>query len=145
MRLDQFLFCELARKEPSGQFTIVGLIPGNTIAYSSGIQPVGAALVLPTFCCLACFDYMQGVTEIEIQCEVSRGNEIIQRTAPNRERRDNPRARFHTQVFLFAPFVVPGAGEYTFKLVADANGRVQSFHRKLTIERTEGPTRTGTH
>ena len=132
MRLDQFIFCELARKEASGQFTLIGMITGNELTLLG--ESSGGPFLLPMFSILAVLDYMQGVTEFESQCEVMRGTEVVQRTPRSRDRRENPSARFHAHSFTFTPFAAPGPGEYTFKLIFDASGKVQSFSRKLTFK-----------
>lgn len=145
MRLDQFIFCEQARPEPSGQFTLIGMIPGDTLGLAGG-DDATEAFSLPMLTCFIVLDYMQGATELETQFEVTCGTEIIQRTPRHRDRRENTRARFHSQVFTFSPFLGPRAGDYVFKFIVDANGRVASFSRKLTIERSAArPITTTTH
>ncbi len=109
---------------------MIGMFTGNSINIRG---PGSGPFQLPSFTIMVVLDYMQGVTEFEAQCEVLRGSEVVQRTPREKSRRDNPRARFHTHAFTFLPFAAPGAGEYTFKAIFDAHGKVSSFSRKLNV------------
>jgi hypothetical protein len=139
MRLDQFIFCEHARQEATGQWTLIGFMPGNRMdvaPFLPGVDPSpSSGIALPTFSVVAILDYMHGVTEMEAQCEILKGTELVQRTDASKQRRDNPKARFHTQVFSFMPLLLKGFGDYQFKVIIKVEGRTQSFARKLTLAR----------
>jgi hypothetical protein len=128
------LFCEHARQEASGQFTLIGLIAGNQmhVSASGPSAPIGP-ITFANFTVMAVLDYMTGVTELETQCEVLKGTEVVQRTPPDKDRRANPKARYHTHAVTFTPLMLPGPGDYQFKIVVKAEGRTLSFARKLLI------------
>lgn len=129
----------MARQEASGQFTLIGAMPGNYMeVVSTGPGATGSGILLGSFTVFALFDYMTGITELETQCEVLKGQEAVHRTPPEKDRRANPKARFHTQVFTFSPLPLPGFGDYQFKIILKADGRTLSFAKKLTIARGGG-------
>lgn len=141
MRLEQFLFCEYAHAEMGGIATLVGVIPGNSINVTG--SQAGQPIRLTSFACFSVFSYMENVPEILMQCEVLRGSEVIARLPPLPYRRDNPAAHFHSHVFSFSPLVLPGSGEYQFRVTMAAGGRIVSFPRKLIVQ-APGGTATGT-
>lgn len=134
MRLDKFIFCEGIRHEANGLVTLVGVVPGDNL---QAIAERGVPIALPMFCCYAVFDYVNGLRDFELQCEVSGGAAVLQRTPIHKVTRDRPQQRSHGQGIAIAPFVVPGPGTYTFTLIVRAGGETQKFSRRLVIEGVE--------
>lgn len=131
MRLEKFLFCEVARQEKSGQLTILGLIPADRIGFEVGPN---TPIELVSFCCVVVLDYMQGIRTVTYQLEVKFGDQVIQRTPSATANRDDPSARNHVFVVSIQPFAFPGAGDYTFKLIVQSEGETTSFSRRLRVD-----------
>jgi hypothetical protein len=95
--------------------------------------PVDVPIPVP-LCCYVSFEYMEGVTEFELQLEVMRGREVVQRTPAQKYSRSSAVERHHQHVMNFGTFLFPGAGDFMFAvLVRTPGGDTLRFSRKFTV------------
>ena len=134
MRLEHFILCQHATQDISGFYNLIGVIPANAINVQA---PQGTPFYLPNFVCFVVFTDMVGITEVEFQCEVLQGDQVILASPRDTQRRTNVQATTHTQAFGFFPFALPGAGDYTMKVTTAVQGRITSYSRRLSVTRSD--------
>jgi hypothetical protein len=136
MRLEEFLFCEMARDEANGQLTLIGLFPGSMITYQ---LPVDAILqVIPNLAAVVILGDMERVRRLKSQCVVKHDNHDVVTTAAQEIQRPVAPVPFQSLVFGFLPFpCTRGPGDYEFRVTVhpdDAPSPV-TFSKRFTVNR----------
>ena|SRR5712691_8511724 len=140
MQLEQFLFCEMARAELSGQLSLIGLHPGDQIAIQ---LPASTPLQLPNLSCVVILGDMERVRTLRVQCQI-RYLETEVLNAPEQVQPRPAPLKFHTLMFGFSPFLcLQGPGDYEFRItVQPEEESPTTYSRKFRIERHNPPEQT---
>ena len=140
MRLENFLFCEMARNEANGQVSLIGLFPGDIMILG---LPEGIPLQLvPNLHCVVILSGMQTVRGIRYQCQVrSKGLEIVA-GADEHIPRPPPLTPFQSLMFGFSPFpCTQGEGDYEFRITVQPDGVATptTYSKTFTFQRKTIP------
>jgi len=137
MRLEQFLFCEMARNEANGQLSLIGLYPGDIVRVQQQPQPIPTAIsILPNLHCVVILGDMERVTALKFQMQVKHGRDEVLAVAPETIQRPTPRTPFQSLLFGFSPFpCTQGAGDYEFRITVKSDDAAPTtFSKRFTIE-----------
>jgi hypothetical protein len=139
MRLEEFLFCEMARDESTGQLNLIGLYPGSLILVN---LPESAPIqLLPNLYAVLIVGDMERVTGIRYQCEVkNEGYDIITTPASHMER-PVPRPPYQNLIFGYSPFpCTRGPGDYEFRITVQPDGEAPTtYSKRFRIKRASKP------
>lgn len=139
MQLEQFLFCEMARNEVSGQVSLIGLHIGDEITLE---MPRDVPLqMLPNLSCVVILGDMQSVRNVRVQCQIRFREQEVLNTPQQNTPIPVPR-KFHNILLGFAPFpCLQGPGDYEFRItVQPGTDSPIIYSRKFRIQRRNTPT-----
>jgi hypothetical protein len=142
MRLEAFLFCEMARNEANGQISLIGLYPGSMVIIG-GLPPGDTAPTIPNLHAVVILGEMQGVRSFRQQCTVrSNGVDVV--TVPGDQIVRPDPLPFQNIIFGLSPFpCTQGFGEYEFRITIQPDGSAHptTYSKTFTVERhgTERP------
>jgi hypothetical protein len=137
MRLEQFLFCEMARNEVNGQLSLIGVYSGSQVTIE---LPENAPLqLLPNLHVVVTLADMQRVARFRYQCVVKHDNiDVI--TVPVQEiERPIPAPPFQNLLFGFSPFLLTrGPGDYEFRVIVQpqAEPAPTTFSKRFRVGST---------
>ena len=131
MKINTFLFCELAKRDVGGGFTLMGVIPGDEVTI-----PGNDPIILPSLVCYMVLGEMAGVREYGMQVEILQGQESIFRMPRTVTKRDDPGISHHAQIFTVSPFNPPGLGPFDFRFTLDAGSAPVSSTYRLGVKRS---------
>ena len=135
MRLEKFLFCEMARNEVNGQISLIGLFPGDLIIV--GLPEDVPFNLLPNLHCVVILGDMRQVRTLRYQCQVrSGGLDIV--TTPEQSVDRPELAPYQTLMFGFTPFpCTQGPGDYEFRITVQPQEAAHptSYTRVFSIQR----------
>lgn len=143
MRLEQFLFCEMARNEAHGQISLIGLYPGDLIIIQEPRETPGTLRLLPNLHCVVILGDMERVARLRHQLQVKHGTtEVL--ALPEQTIQRQERTLFQTLLFGFSPFpCTQGTGEYEFRVTVQPDDAAPvTYSKRFKIERQDpAPTR----
>jgi hypothetical protein len=134
MRLEKFLFCEMARNEANGQVSLVGLHVGDeTIVQVPREIPLE---IIPNLHCVVILGDMERCRKIRVQLQVQNQGRVLL-VSPDQQTLIPTPKKFHNLLFGFAPFPCTGGpGDYEFRVTVQPEGEsATTFARMFRIER----------
>lgn len=141
MRLEQILFCEMARNEVNGQLSLIGLYPGDLILIQRAEAPLKQDAViqlLPNLSCVVILGGMERVTALRYQLQVKHGTSEVLAVPPQAVQR--PAALpFQNLLFAFSPFpCTQGFGDYEFRITVEPDSAVPTtYSKRIKIQQAD--------
>ena len=140
MQLEEFLFCEMARSEASGQVSLIGLHAGNELTIQ--LPPRATLQLIPNLSCVVVLGDMQSVRSVRMQCQIRYKEQVVLNTPEQVTPIPTPK-KFFNIMLNFAPFpCLQGSGDYEFRVtVQPGPDSPTTYSRKFRIEQqTAQPT-----
>lgn len=142
MRLEEFLFCEMARNEQNGQLSLVGLYPGSTVIFQ--LPPEIALQLIPNLHAVVILGQMERISGLRYQCDVKQGGHDIITTPSQHVERPTPLPPFQNLLFGFSPFpCTRGPGDYNFRITVQPDGAANptTYSKRFRIQKVGLPAR----
>jgi hypothetical protein len=142
MRLEEFLFCEMARNEANGQISLIGLFPGDLLIV--GLPPEVEFNMIPNLHCVVILGGMDRVQGLRYQCAV-RSNAADVITVPSEHINRPEPLPLQNLLFGFQPFPCSqGPGDYEFRVTVqpDDAPTPTTYSKTFKIQRRAATRRT---
>ena len=139
MRLEQFLFCEMARNEANGQLSLIGLYPGDMLLVQQSKEQGATFALLPNLHCVVILGDMERVSKLKFQLQVKHGQSEVLTVEAQTIDRVAPRTPLHTLLFGSSPFpCTQGVGEYEFRVTVQPDDAAPTtYSKRFKIERQD--------